>query len=52
MTCPSTEKKASKAFGIRSDGLYGQSFYLALKQAIDLSRMPGIRVPTSASTTS
>ena len=29
------EKKASKAFGIRSDGLYGQSFYLALKQAID-----------------
>ena len=31
----SDEKKASKAFGIRSDGLYGQSFYLALKQAID-----------------
>ena len=28
------QKKASKAFGIKVDGLYGQSFYLAQKQAI------------------
>ena len=28
------EKKASKALGIKVDGLYGQSFYLAQKQAI------------------
>ena len=31
------EKKASKAFGIKVDGLYGQSFYLAQKQAITVA---------------
>ena len=31
------EKKASKALGIKVDGLYGQSFYLAMKQAIEPS---------------
>ena len=29
------EKQKSKAFGIKVDGLYGQSFYLAQKQAIN-----------------
>lgn len=29
------QKKQSKAFGIRVEGLYGQSFYLAQKQAIN-----------------
>ena len=31
------QKKASKAFGIKQVGLYGQSFYLAKKQAINMS---------------
>lgn len=31
------EKKVSKAFGIKVDGLYGQSFYLAQKQAITVA---------------
>ena len=41
------EKKASKALGIKVDGLYGQSFYLALKQAIEPS--DGIYGPGSNS---